>query len=102
MIIGRKAFSAGSKIRYEVDYEFWLERGRTLAVTDFTVTVNPDETTGVVPPDVVISQVSVTPTMLYFFVTSTVVDETFTVQVAIKDTLGESLIDTIEFSVLSA
>lgn len=100
MIIGRKAFSAGSVIRYEVDYQYWLDEGRTLAPTGFTVTVMADPVTGVIPPDVVISQKSVTSTRLYFFVSATAINEMFTVQVSVADTLGETVIDTVEFNVI--
>lgn len=102
MKIGNKAFSAGSVIRYEVDYEYWLENGRTLKGTGFSVTVLPDPVSGLVPPDALITNVTVTSERLYFFVTATVVNETFTVQVQAADTLNEVVIDTVDFNVLPA
>lgn len=100
MLIGRKAFSAGSVIRYEIDYQYWLAEGRTLSPTGFTVTVIPDPVTGVTPTDAIISQVSVTSDRLHFFVTATAVNEMFTGEVTVMDTLGETVIDTVEFNVI--
>lgn len=100
MIIGRKAFSAGSVIRYEIDYQYWLAEGRTLSPTGFTATVIPDPVTDVIPADVVVDQVDVTSDRLFFFVTATSVNEMFTVEVTVMDTLGETVIDTVEFNVI--
>lgn len=100
MLIARKPFPAGSTIRYEVDYQYWLLHGRTLLQTAFSATLLPDPITDVAPENVTISQVSVTADRLFFFVQAIDVNETFTVQVQVSDTLGEIVIDTIEFNTL--
>ncbi len=96
MNIGRKAFSAGSLIRYEVDYAYWLDHGRTLKATGFSATLLAGA-----PADAAISNVGVTSDKLYFFVTATAVNASFTVQVQVTDTLNEVVIDTIDFNVTS-
>lgn len=92
MKIGSKQFSAGSVIRYEVDYQYWLENGRTLKATGFSATLLAGA-----PADAVISNITVTSERLFFFVTATTVNDPFTVQVQVADTLNEIVIDTIDF-----
>jgi hypothetical protein len=96
MQIGNKQHTAGNKTRYEIDYEMWLDEGRTLSNAGFSATLS-------VPPtlnDVTISQVSVTSHKLYFFVSGGSINEAFTVQTQVTDTLGEIVIDTINFTVV--
>lgn len=100
MLISRKPFPTGSTIRYEVDYSYWLQPGRTLAAAGFSVTLLPDPITALVPTGVTISQISVTEDKLYFFLQDTGVNELFTLQVQVGDTLGEVVIDTIEFFIV--
>jgi hypothetical protein len=97
MKLGSKQFSAGSVIRYEVDYQYWLENGRTLKATGFSAILLAGA-----PVDVVISNVTVTSERLFFFITATTVNEPFTVQVQVQDTLNETVIDTIGFMALQA
>jgi hypothetical protein len=104
MKIARKAFSIGSTTRYFINYEYWLQEGRTLSQVggDCTAALiaDPDIPGSSVPTDVVVNQIQVTADKLYFFVSGGAVNETFTVQVQAKDTLGEIVIDTVEFVVL--
>lgn len=106
MKIARKAFSIGSTTRYFVNYEYWLQEGRTLSATmgacTATLVADPDIPGSSVPTDVVVNQVQVTADKMYFFVSGGGVNETFTVQVQATDTLGEIIIDTVEFVVLQA
>lgn len=97
MKIGSKQFSAGSLTRYEVDYQYWLENGRTLKATGFSATLLPGA-----PADAAVTSVTVTAERLYFFVTATTVNEPFTVQVQVGDTLNEVAIDTIGFMAIPA
>lgn len=95
MLIGTKQHTAGNKTRYEVDYIDWLDDGRTLASTGFSAApVAP------APADVTLSSVSVTADKLYFFVVGGSVNEAFTVQIQVTDTLGEIVIDTVLFTVV--
>jgi hypothetical protein len=104
MKIARKAFSVGAALRYVVDYGYWLQEGRTLSPTTGACTAvliaDPDIPGSSVPTDVTVNQIQVTADKLYFFVTGGSVNETFTVQVQATDTLGEIIIDTVEFVVL--
>jgi hypothetical protein len=97
MMIASKTFSAGSVIRYEVDYEYWLEHGRTLKGTGFSATLLAGA-----PADAAVTNVTVTSDRLYFFITTTTVNEPFTVQVQVSDTLNEVAIDTISFVAIPA
>lgn len=97
MLIGSKQFTAGNNTRYEVDFSQWLDEGRTLnQQSGFLATL-----VAPVPADVTINQVSVTAHKLYFFVSGGSVNETFTVQTQVTDTLGEIVIDTINFTVVA-
>ncbi len=95
MLIGAKQHGAGNTIRYEVDYIDWLDEGRTLLPTGFSATNITATVT-----DVTVSNVSVTAHKLYFFVSGGSVNEAFTVQTQVQDTLGETVIDTINFTVV--
>lgn len=94
MIIGNKLHSAGDTIRYEVDYTYWLEDGRTLKNTGFSASI-----VGTPPADVTVTNVSVTADRLYFFIGGGSVNETFTLQVQVTDTLNEVVVDTIGFTI---
>lgn len=96
MKIGSKQHTAGNATRYEVDYSYWLEYGRTLKGTAFSAAIQ-----GTPPADVTISAVSVTADQLYFLVSGGSVNEVFTVQVQVSDTLNEVVIDTIDFTVVA-
>jgi hypothetical protein len=106
MKIARKPFSAGATTRYWVDYSYWLEDGRTLSQVDGACTAvliaDPDVPGSSVPTDVTVNQIEVTASKLYFFVSGGSVNETFTVQVQATDTLGEVIVDTIDFNVIQA
>ena len=96
MRIGKKFHTAGDTTRYWVDYFNWLEDGRTInPETGFSAVLQAGSTV----TDVTINQVTVTADKLYFFVEGGSVNETFTVQVQVTDTLGEVVIDTINFTV---
>lgn len=96
MLIGAKQHTAGNVRRFSVNYEDWLEEGRTLnqssgfSASNVTATVT----------DVVVGTVSTTAKKLYFWVSGGSINEVFTVQVQVTDTLGEVVIDTIQFSVV--
>lgn len=94
MLIGRKTFSAGNVTRYGVDYGAWLLEGCTLVQSGFSASVLAPA-----PSDITVDQVVVTADHLHFFVSGGSVNETFTVQVQVTDTLGEIVIDTIDFNV---
>lgn len=96
MLIGTKQHTAGNKTRYHVSYRDWLDVGRTL-----------DQSTGYsaavlspAPSDVTVDQASVTADDLYFWVSGGSLNEAFTVQVQVSDTLGEIVIDTVNFIVV--
>lgn len=94
MLIGSRQHGAGNTTRYEVEYCYWLEKGRTLQDVGFSAVLVAGA-----PADVAISAVSVTAHRLYFFIAGGSVNETFTVQVQVTDTLNEEVVDTIDFTV---
>ncbi|MDE2103866.1 MAG: hypothetical protein KGL39_41905 [Patescibacteria group bacterium] len=96
MLLGTIIHTAGNATRRGVDYCEWLEDGRTLSQSGFSaILLSP------APADVTIDRVSATPTRLYYWVSGGSVNETFTVEVQAKDTLGEVVIDTIDFTVVA-
>lgn len=93
MLIGSRQHGAGNTTRYEVDYCYWLDRGQTLHNFGFSaVLVNA-------PADVTISGIATTANKLFFTIAGGSVNETFTVQVQVTDTLNEVVVDTIDFTV---
>jgi hypothetical protein len=94
MLIGKKFHTAGNSIRYEIDYSEWLERGRTLNPASCAAVLEPGSTV----TDVTVDQLSVTPSKLYFFVTGGSINEVFTVQATGVDSIGETVIDTVQFT----
>ena len=96
MLLGTIIHTAGNATRCGVDYCEWLEDGRSINPSNFSAgLVSP------APTDVTIDRMSVTPTRLYFWVSGGSINETFTVQVQVTDTLGEVVIDTIDFTVVA-
>lgn len=97
MLIATKQHTAGNKTRYKIEYRDWLDDGRTLNQSSgfSAALVTP------APADVTVNQASVTADDLYFWVAGGSVNEAFTVQVQVTDTLGEIVIDTINFTVVS-
>lgn len=96
MLLATKQHTAGNKTRYHVNYRDWLDAGRTL---------NPSigfSATALAPilADVTVDQVSVTADDLYFWVSGGTLNEAFTVEVQVTDTLGEIVIDTVNFTVV--
>jgi len=99
MLLGTRLHTAGNLTRYIVDYTDWLQEGATLAPLSGTVTLAPQA--GVT--DVVITAVTITPSnQLHFFMTATVVNETFTLDVQVTDSRGEIKNDTLAFRVIPA
>ena len=98
MLLGQKSLTAGNKRRFEIDYSDWLDEGVTLSAA--TVVLDPAFTATVT--DVVISGVTVQyGNKVVFFVTATVVNETFTLDVQVTDTRTEIKNDTMKFTVLA-
>ena len=97
MLIGTKQHTAGNKTRYEVDYDQWLDDGRTLNPSSgFSAALQTPGT----PADVTVGTVSVTASKLYFFVSGGSINEAFTAQLQVTDTLGEIVNDTVNFTVV--
>lgn len=98
MLIGTKQHTAGNKTRYEIDYDEWLDEGRTI---NQSVGFSAALVAGSTVTDVTVGTASVTASKLYFWVQGGSVNEAFTAQVQITDTLGEIVIDTVNFNVVS-
>jgi hypothetical protein len=96
MLIASRQHTAGNSTRYWVNYIDWLDDGRTLVAAGCSAALAPGSTV----TDVTVTISTVTADKLYFFVTGGSLNEAFTVQVTAKDTLGEIVIDTIQFTVV--
>ena len=93
MQLGQDNITTGDARRYQVDYTPFLQQGEVL--TSFTVSDNgPTSTTQG-------GFFDVTETQLYFFVTGGIVGENFTVSVQVKTSYGQTVNDTLAFSVIS-
>lgn len=98
MLVGSHTVATGDVRRVEIDYADWLEHGQHITASVATVL-----TAGVtsfvsnpVPPE------NSKKTRAIFFVhAGTVVNESFTVQVQVTDTLGQVVNDTVQFTVLA-
>ncbi len=98
MLIGTKQHTAGNRTRYWVDYIDWLEDGRTLnQVSGSSVSII---TPAPAPADVTVSVAQINQDRFYYWVQGGSVNETFTVQIQVTDTLGEIVIDTVQFTVV--
>jgi hypothetical protein len=98
MRIAQRFHGAGNKTRYEVDYFNWLQEGRTLSPNNGFSAALADGST---VTDVTVDQVSVTSTKLFFWVSGGSINEAFTVQTQVTDTLGEIVNDTVDFTVVA-
>lgn len=97
-MLGRRAFTAGNKTRYVIEYENWLLPGESLTVgtvelsAEFTATVT----------DITISGVATnSANELVFFLEGGSVDEVFTLDVQITNSRGEIKNDLVEFFVVA-
>ena len=96
MQLSNQNITTGDTRRYQVDYEPFLQDGEKL--TSFTVTTAAATST----VNSAISFLDVGETQLFLFVTGGVVNENFTVQVQVTTNYGETVNDTIAFSVVAA
>lgn len=98
MLLGQKAFTAGNKTRFEIDYSDWLDEGVTL--TAVTVVMDPKFTATVT--DVVISGVLVQlGHKVVFFLNGGSVNETFLLDVRATDSRSEIKNDTLGFTIIT-
>lgn len=92
MILGRLNQTVGDRRRYVIDYSQWLDSGVTCASAVFTVTGSTSATvdTNTIVADKVI-----------FFLNNGLLNEVFTVNVAMTDSRGEIKHDTLQFTVVA-
>jgi hypothetical protein len=88
MALARKFLTVGNKVRYTLDYSYWLEEGVTLAT--FTAVTTDTSVT--------ITDVAVLPSgHAVLFVAGGTLNQPFTVSVQAVDSRGEIKNDVIEF-----
>lgn len=98
MLLGQKAHTAGNTIRYEIDYENWLDDGVTLTAATvvldpaFTATVKDITITGVV------TQLG---NKVVFVMAGGSVNENFTLDVQVTDSRNEVKKDTLGFNIVA-
>jgi len=99
MILGQKSHTAGDHTRYIIDYSRWLEEGVSLATA--TVVMDPAFTTTVT--DITISLVTVLAehNRVSFVMAGGSVNETFTLDVQVTDSRGETKNDTLHFVIVA-
>lgn len=91
MQLARKAHTVGDRRRYIVDYSEWLSSG----VTVLSAVVTSSSATATVDTE------SATADKVIFFVSGGVLNETFTVSVAMTNTKAEVKHDTVDFFVVA-
>lgn len=99
MSLGRRSFTAGNRTRYTIEYGNWLLDGETINPGG-TVTLNAEFTATVTDITIEVPVVN-SADNLVFFLEGGSVDETFTLDVQIETSMGETKNDTIEFFVVA-
>lgn len=94
--LGQQNITAGDIRRYQIDYTQFLQPGEVLTAGGFTVTSSGATSTARG------AFLNITETQLYFFVTGGNLNESFTVSVQVKTSFGETINDTIAFTVVAA
>ena len=99
MQLSNQNITTGDIRRYQIDYTPFLQEGET--IISFTLGLTPATATSTVN-SLGNSFLDVSETQLYLFVTGGNVNENFTVTVQIVTNYGETVNDTIAFSVVAA
>ena len=94
MQLGQDNITTGDTRRYQIDYCPFLQQGEVL--TNFTLSDNGPTSS------VQGGFFDNTETQLYFFVTGGIVGENFTVSVQVKTSYGQTVNDTLAYSVIGA
>ena len=98
MLLAQKNIAAGSRLKYIVDYTDFLEAGIKLATLNVFIT--PGQTPQ--PTSTVdTTQLDATGTQIWFFVNAAVLNEVFTVTVQATDSATETVVDTVQFAVVT-
>lgn len=98
MLLAHRTLCCGDVRRYEVSYTQFLDKGITLKLPVVAVAAQTPAALSTV------GSVSLNPetTHLIFYVTAAALPETFTANVQVQDTNGETINDTINFSVVAS
>jgi hypothetical protein len=101
MQLGNQNITAGDTRRYQIDYTPFLQPGEKLTGFTLAVAVQIPPATSTVN-SAGNSFLDVGDTQLFLFVTGGVINENFTVKVQVVTNYGETVNDTIAFSVVAA
>jgi hypothetical protein len=99
MQLSNQNITAGDTRRYQVDYTPFLQDGDKLTSFTLAIAAQTPAATSSVGSN---SFLDVSETQLYLFVTAGVVNENFTVKVQVKTSYGETVNDTISYTVVAA
>ena len=96
MLLGQRNLTSGDTRRITIDYTDFLPKGVTLATA--TVTLTPSGlTSSVQAPSLTDNKEGI-----YFLITGgSAINEAFTANVQVTDTYGETVNDTLNFTVVS-
>lgn len=97
-VIASRFHTAGNRRRWRIDYSGWLDEGVTATSAAVTLT----DTTLAPFTGATIDTVSVNPSgQVVFWTNGGVVNELFTANVAMTDSIGEVKKDTVSFTVVA-
>ena len=98
MLLATRNITQGDVRRFVVDYKDWLNKGYVLdaATATLALTAGGDASSTVAAPSFNDSF-----TAIYVYVTAGNLNEAFTVSLQVKDTNGQTVNDTLNFTVVS-
>ena len=97
MLLASKNIAVGNRFRYVIDYRDFLTPG--IKVNTATATITPGQTP---TPTSTVDTVSINNGVeVWFYINAGVLNEVFTVTVQVTDTETETVIDTVQFTVIA-
>ena len=101
MQLGNQNLTTGDIRRYQIDYTPFLQPGEVLSTFTLAIAAQLPPATSTVN-SAGNSHFDVTETQLFLYVTGGVVNESFTVDVAVTTSYSQTIHDTIAFNVVAA
>ena len=98
--ISQQNITSGDVRRYEIDYHEFLQFGEKLTAFTLAIATQSPPATSTVNSS--ISFFDVDDTQLYLFVTGGINGESFVLHVQVKTSYGQTVNDTVAFTVVSA
>ena len=98
MLLATQNITQGDVRRYVIDYSQWLNKGFVLASATVTLALT---TGGAATSTVSGTVLDDSKTQVYTFITAGALNEAFTASLQVKDTDGQTVNDTLNFTVVS-